>query len=97
MKIHPLINPKSKHYMRKGTNLIEDLEKRLTVIEMKGACLFNIYKYNNRNKGQDEEDKIKAQDYTNYLYELNKIPDIDKNLKVCDAFKKNRMEFIYEM
>ena len=96
MKKHPLVNNSSKHYKRGKEHLIKELEERLTVVEMKGACLFNIYKYNKRTKDQDDSDSEKARHYTSYLYELNKIPNIDKNLKVYEAFKKNKMEFDYE-
>ena len=41
---HPLINPDSTHYKQDGKQSIQDIEDKLSVDEMIGACTFNIMK-----------------------------------------------------
>ena len=74
-EIHPLINPKSKHYESNGRNKIFDIEKKLSVAEMIGAAKFNIEKYDFRKdkKGQKEDDLVKLETYSNYLGALQDI------------------------
>jgi hypothetical protein len=67
---HPLLNPNSKHYDDdNGKPTIIDLEQKLTLEQMIGACLFNIYKYEARKdkKGQRTSDEQKIITYRKYL------------------------------
>ena len=75
---HPLINPDSKHYDSSDREpAILELEKKLTVDEMIGACKFNIHKYEYRldKKGQKYSDMKKIQTYKNYLNYLYKLSE----------------------
>lgn len=66
--MHPLIDHSAKHYINKdGKATIYMIEKELTPIEMIGACKFNIFKYNSRDKGQDESDEKKSRNNKRYL------------------------------
>lgn len=78
--LHPLINPDSKHYESEGKSAIEELEERLSLTEMIGACQFNIFKYTYRQdkKGQRESDLKKIETYVNYLKFLESLADRPK-------------------
>ena len=60
---HPLLNSDSPHYDTGYRPLIMEIEEELTVSEMIGVCEFNIFKYEHRQKGQDESDIKKADTY----------------------------------
>lgn len=65
-------NPKSTHYhLWKDTEVIDVIKKTLTEEEYKGFLKGNLLKYRLRDKGQDESDKEKANDYHNELEYLN--------------------------
>ncbi len=65
---HPLINPASTHYKQNGKQSIQDIEEKLTVDDMVGACTFNVMKYTLRleTKGQKEADLKKMKTYQDY-------------------------------
>ena len=63
---HPLINKRATHYDTKEKPTIYRREHELTVREMIGACKFNMGKYSDREKGQDELDAEKLADYMRY-------------------------------
>jgi len=64
-------NPNAKHYeLWNDFETIDIIKNTLTEDEYKGFLKGNILKYKLRDKGQDESDKIKIQDYKN---ELNKL------------------------
>ena len=68
LELHPLINPASKHYENEKESAIEQLEEKMSVYKMIGACEFNIFKYEYRKfaKGVLEEDEKKIATYRNY-------------------------------
>lgn len=68
MILHPLINPESNHYNQDGRQSIQDIEEKLSVDEMIGACTFNIMKYTLRldTRGQKEADLVKIKTYQDY-------------------------------
>lgn len=72
---HPLINPESSHYDDEKKTAIEELEEQLNLVEMMGACRFNIFKYKYRQdkKGQKQADLKKIETYENYLKFLESI------------------------
>jgi len=76
--LHPLLTKlpdgslANSHYDKGKEPVIKQLEQQLTVIEMVGACKFNISKYIARDKGQDKSDTDKANKYLEYLVFLNK-------------------------
>lgn len=88
--LHPLINPASPHYDREDGKVgIEEAEKKINIQEMIGACKFNIFKYDFREKGCDEEDEIKRRTYQRYLDELLYLiaVDIDPRISVAKGWK----------
>lgn len=100
MKIrHPLINPKSAgHYDDGKITTIEEQEARMSVVEMIGACKYNIHKYSSRKekKGTLEDDLYKIKTFKNYLEVLIKLKrDGMSGFLVCDALKQARYEFVY--
>jgi hypothetical protein len=96
-KLHPLLSKGlDEHYYNKdGRNYIYDYEKDLTVVEMIGACKFNIHKYNKRDKKQDEIDNHKSLKYQDYMTELMKIPKRLEKLTVRRAFSKLNIVWDY--
>jgi len=87
---HPLLDPNSKHYDTGVHPTIYDIEKELNVIEMLGACRFNIMKYESREKGSNEADERKVGYYKAYvklLEMLNKLFINDLNVRgLIDEF-----------
>ena len=73
LQLHPLINKDSIHYQANDRKpAIEELEEVLSIREMIGFTLGNIFKYEYRleEKGQMKDDLIKIKTYTAYLDEL---------------------------
>ena len=98
MKLHPLINKESSHYDTNETTVIEELEQRLTVIELIGFCKANILKYTYRleTKGQKESDMKKIKTYTNYLKLLETLRDDGHILNtVALALAEQNISFRY--
>jgi len=88
---HPLINPESNHYKQDGRQSIQDIEEKISVDEMIGACTFNIMKYTMRldTKGQKKADLVKIktyQDYKDLLLDMRNKHDCGY-LMVCFAYK----------
>jgi len=95
-KLHPLLTKgENKQHLVSGKNNIFEAEKELTVTEMRGACMFNIFKYQHREKGQDESDNEKVEKYNDYLDELNFIPKRLKDTSVRRAWKNLNKEWDY--
>jgi len=68
--IHPLLNPKSFHYLDENKKTtIEKMEEELTVNEQLGWCKGNIFKYTDRQdrKGQKDSDIEKIADFERYF------------------------------
>ena len=62
---HPvLLKESAAHYDTDGKNNIIEFEQETNIAGAIGACQYNIIKYRNRKKGQDEldEKKIKTMD-----------------------------------
>lgn len=102
MKIlHPLINEKSAgHYDDGKIATIEEQEARMSVIEMIGACKYNIHKYSSRKekKGTPDDDLYKIKTFKNYLEVLIKFKrDGMSGFLVCDAIKQSRLDFAYRV
>jgi hypothetical protein len=97
-KLHPLINPKSKHYDTGGKTAIEELEEQLTVIEMMGFIKGNIFKYEYRkaHKGQSVEDEEKIATYDNYMQIIDECSYSGyAHTIVKDAYKALEINFTY--
>ncbi len=97
LPLHPLINPNSPHYDVGGKTAIEELEERLTVIEMIGFCKANIMKYEYRkaHKGQSESDEVKINTYNNYILALIGMDILSRDATVEFAFKRNGLKWRY--
>lgn len=66
---HPLLNPNSKHYQKKGCKpAIQELEEQLNIYECLGYAKGNIIKYSYRidQKGQAKSDAEKLETYEKY-------------------------------
>ncbi len=93
-QLHPLLTKQedgklaNKHYDVKGKSAIEQLESKCNVLEMRGFCLGNIFKYNTREKGSNVEDEHKALKYGDYLKELEQLPMSCCFLTVTESWKK---------
>lgn len=99
MQVHPLINKESLHYQNDGKVAIQELEKRLTVVEMIGWCKGNIFKYEFRKqlKGALEADEKKIKTYKDYLHVLNMLHTKGFSDEiVLDAFLQYGLEFRYK-
>lgn len=70
---HPLMNRNAKHYDTGEKPTIWNIEQKLTVREMIGACKFMMIKYGERDKGQDEHDAEKMKDYLRYMEFLSGV------------------------
>jgi len=94
--IHPLLTKGDNPQYNNGKQTIRDLEKKLTVCEMIGACKFNIEKYRARKKGTDEQDEAKAKKYDDYLRFLGKFNnDTFRHLKVSSAISQWKIKLDY--
>lgn len=70
-KEETLKNPASKHYLLwDDFEAIDVIKLSLTPEEYKGFLKGNILKYKLREKGQDESDRVKVQDYKRELNNL---------------------------
>lgn len=59
-QFHPVLLPESSgHYDTAGQNNIIEFEQKTSIAGGIGACQYNIIKYRNRKKGQDELDEKK--------------------------------------
>lgn len=98
-KLHPLINENSSHYEDDGKVAIQELEKKLTVIEMLGWCKGNIFKYEFRKelKGALEADEVKIGTYKAYLEVLKVLckNGID-NMTVAESLDLALIRFRYK-
>ncbi len=99
--LHPLINPKlNKHYNVDGKKTtIEKIENESMIIELIGACKFNIMKYNDRSehKGSKDNDLEKAEDYQRYLDFLVQFYEKGYATSIAvDAYKSMNIEIEYE-
>ena len=87
------------HYQNDGKVAIQELEKRLTVVQMIGWCKGNIFKYEFRKqlKGALEADEKKIKTYKDYLDVLTIMKKCDYGLFiVAEAFKQYGVEFRYK-
>jgi len=94
-RLHPLLNKDAKHYDNGDEPTIKMLERKMTVREMIGACVFNEGKYEARMKGQDAEDKKKAEDYRAYRHSLQLIPRAYENTLVVNAYSACHISWNY--
>jgi len=83
---HPLLLPESqKHYDTNGQNNIVEFECMSTIAMGIGACDYNIIKYTNREKGQDELDSKKIETFKAWKELLRDLLgmgyDYDTNLR----------------
>ena len=98
--LHPLINPNSPHYEREDGKVgIEEAEKEMSIQDMIGACKFNIFKYDFREKGCNDEDEVKRLTYQRYLDELLHLVavDIDPRISVERAWEIIRRKWRYRV
>ncbi len=88
LPLHPLINPSSAHYDTEEETAIEQMERAMTVIEMIGACKYNImkYEYRKKHKGQLESDEVKLKNCRDYLKLLNSFIFKHSDIAVEEAF-----------
>ena len=92
---HPLLNSDSPHYDQGYRPLIMEIEEELTVREMIGVCEFNIFKYEHRQKGQDESDLKKADTYNAYLkFLLEYLVTDHEHIFVSDAMNYEKIKWI---
>lgn len=79
MKLHPLLTKSedgtllNKHYDNGKETTIEEMERIFPISKMIGWAEVTIFKYQKREKGQNESDLVKIAAYTRYKDELNKI------------------------
>ena len=74
---HPLIDGDRTYYINEeGRTTIEEIEEKLTLVEMIGAVKFNIMKYESRRgkKDVDGEEEQKIKRYSQYLEYLEAVP-----------------------
>lgn len=95
MKIHPLINKKSSHYINEnGEHEIFKMQEIFKDCELESWCKLNEYKYKIRlgkKQGEQESDNLKKQrtfKYSKMLYELSSFNDY-----LCD----NLSEIVQEI
>ena len=73
---HPvLLKESAKHYDTNGQNNIIEFEQKTNIAGAIGACEYNIIKYKNRQKGQDELDKKKEHTFRDWIVLLNGLLD----------------------
>ncbi|MGW8169688.1 MAG: DUF3310 domain-containing protein [Sulfurovaceae bacterium] len=104
---HPLLNPNAVQYQKNGKQTIEEIEKKMSLDHLIGACLFNINKYIGREKGQNDLDAEKVEDYQRYLRFLldvkNRAIDELEEIKplffepILVIYKKLKIEIEYEL
>jgi len=65
---HPVLLPESAaHYDTAGQNNIIEFEQETNIAGAIGACQYNIIKYRNRKKGQDELDLKKQNTFEAWI------------------------------
>jgi len=83
---HPLLlQDSSKHYATKGQNNICEFEQDSTIGEAFGAIRYNLIKYKNREKGQNELDDKKIKTFEAWRELLKDLLEMgyqrDRNLR----------------
>ena len=96
--IHPLLNPESSGYYDRGEkSAIEQLEEEATVVEQKGWCKGNIFKYAHRGalKGESQKDAKKLETYEAYLTLLQGLPATTAFMICKDAYRMHGITIEY--
>lgn len=71
---HPvLLKESASHYNVNGQNNIIEFEHETTIAGAMGACQYNIIKYKNREKGQNELDEKKVQTFIGWMELLDSL------------------------
>lgn len=83
---HPLLLPESKaHYDTDGQSNIIEFEMSASIENAFGAISYNLIKYTNRKKGQDELDNKKIETFTAWRELLSDLLELgyqkDHNLR----------------
>ncbi len=100
LKVHPLLNPNSKHYDDGKKTTIEVFEEEHTVRQLLNWALLNAEKYMHRQdrKGQKESDLEKIETYKNYMVVLVGLSKKGYADMVCKrAYEKENIEWSYDV
>ena len=98
MTHHPLLlQDSSKHYDTKGQNNIYEFEEDVNIAEAFGAIKYNLIKYKNRQKGQNELDDKKIKTFEAWRELLRDLLEMgyqrERNLRNVMAIEFPNMKY----